>query len=160
MNSNTVNFDLILLIFGIQMLNFTNNNIHNEGQLRTVLDVGCGVASFGGYLLSSNVIAMSLAPNDVHQNQIQFALERGIPAYLGVLGTKRLPYPSRSFELAHCSRFVLIFLFVGCFYVIVMVLCDLTKTRLCSCMSVTGLTYTCATWIMLIHIQRCVFEHL
>jgi len=86
------------------MLNFKDNNIYNEGMLRTILDVGCGVASFGGYLLSSNVIAMSLAPNDVHQNQIQFALERGIPAYLGVLGTKRLPYPSRSFELAHCSR--------------------------------------------------------
>lgn len=111
MNNNTVNFYLILFIFGIQMLNFTNNNIHNEGRLRTVLDVGCGVASFGGYLLSSNVIAMSLAPNDVHQNQIQFALERGIPAYLGVLGTKRLPYPSRSFELAHCSRFVQCFYF-------------------------------------------------
>lgn len=87
-----------------QMLNFSNNNLNNGGRLRTVLDVGCGVASFGGYLLSSNIIAMSLAPNDVHQNQIQFALERGIPAYLGVLGTKRLPYPSRSFELAHCSR--------------------------------------------------------
>ncbi|RDX84014.1 putative methyltransferase PMT8, partial [Mucuna pruriens] len=81
-----------------------NNNLNNEGRLRTVLDVGCGVASFGAYLLSSNIIAMSLAPNDVHENQIQFALERGIPAYLGVLGTKRLPYPSRSFELAHCSR--------------------------------------------------------
>ncbi|KAG9445687.1 hypothetical protein H6P81_011815 [Aristolochia fimbriata] len=86
------------------MLNFTNNKLNNEGHVRTVLDVGCGVASFGGYLLSSDVIAMSLAPNDVHQNQIQFALERGIPAYLGVLGTKRLPYPSRSFEFAHCSR--------------------------------------------------------
>ncbi|XP_021752128.1 probable methyltransferase PMT3 [Chenopodium quinoa] len=86
------------------MLNFSNNVINDEGRLRTVLDVGCGVASFGGYLLSSDVITMSLAPNDVHQNQIQFALERGIPAYLGVLGTKRLPYPSRSFELAHCSR--------------------------------------------------------
>ncbi|KAG7013483.1 putative methyltransferase PMT8 [Cucurbita argyrosperma subsp. argyrosperma] len=86
------------------MLNFSNDNLNNQGRLRTVLDVGCGVASFGGYLLSSNIIAMSLAPNDVHQNQIQFALERGIPAYLGVLGTKRLPYPSRSFELAHCSR--------------------------------------------------------
>ncbi|XP_072971077.1 probable methyltransferase PMT3 isoform X1 [Typha angustifolia] len=86
------------------MLNFTNNNLNNEGRIRTVFDVGCGVASFGGYLLSSDIIAMSLAPNDVHQNQIQFALERGIPAYLGVLGTKRLPYPSRSFELAHCSR--------------------------------------------------------
>lgn len=86
------------------MLNFPNNILNNGGNLRTVLDVGCGVASFGGYLLSSDIIAMSLAPNDVHQNQIQFALERGIPAYLGVLGTKRLPYPSRSFELAHCSR--------------------------------------------------------
>ncbi|KAK6130087.1 hypothetical protein DH2020_036214 [Rehmannia glutinosa] len=86
------------------MLNFSNNNLNNDGRLRTVFDVGCGVASFGGYLLSSDIIAMSLAPNDVHQNQIQFALERGIPAYLGVLGTKRLPYPSRSFELAHCSR--------------------------------------------------------
>ena len=87
-----------------QMLNFTDDSLNNEGNIRNVLDVGCGVASFGGYLLSSNIIAMSLAPNDVHQNQIQFALERGIPAYLGVLGTKRLPYPSRSFELAHCSR--------------------------------------------------------
>ncbi|GFS31094.1 S-adenosyl-L-methionine-dependent methyltransferases superfamily protein [Actinidia rufa] len=86
------------------MLNFSNNILNNEGRIRTVLDVGCGVASFGAYLLSSDIIAMSLAPNDVHQNQIQFALERGIPAYLGVLGTKRLPYPSRSFELAHCSR--------------------------------------------------------
>ncbi|OAY55563.1 probable methyltransferase PMT3 [Manihot esculenta] len=86
------------------MLNFSKNNLNNEGRVRTVLDVGCGVASFGAYLLSSDIITMSLAPNDVHQNQIQFALERGIPAYLGVLGTKRLPYPSRSFELAHCSR--------------------------------------------------------
>ncbi|EPS59776.1 hypothetical protein M569_15028, partial [Genlisea aurea] len=86
------------------MLNFSNDILNNEGRLRTVLDVGCGVASFGGYLLSSNIIAMSLAPNDVHQNQIQFALERGIPAFLGVLGTKRLPYPSRSFDFSHCSR--------------------------------------------------------
>ncbi|GAB4830541.1 hypothetical protein Ancab_020305 [Ancistrocladus abbreviatus] len=78
--------------------------INNAGRLRTVLDVGCGVASFGAYILKYDVIAMSLAPNDVHQNQIQFALERGIPAYLGVLGTKRLPYPSRSFEFSHCSR--------------------------------------------------------
>ncbi|KAH0876582.1 hypothetical protein HID58_063976 [Brassica napus] len=88
-------------------INFPGGGTHfhyGADKLRTVLDVGCGVASFGAYLLSSDIIAMSLAPNDVHQNQIQFALERGIPAYLGVLGTKRLPYPSRSFELAHCSR--------------------------------------------------------
>jgi len=65
------------------MLNFKDNNINNAGMLRTVLDVGCGVASFGGYLLSSNVIAMSLAPNDVHQNQTQLTIARGIPTYLG-----------------------------------------------------------------------------
>ncbi|KAJ6794935.1 putative methyltransferase PMT9 isoform X1 [Iris pallida] len=87
-----------------QMLKFPNDNLNNGGKIRNVLDVGCGVASFGAYLLPLNIIAMSLAPNDVHENQIQFALERGIPATLGVLGTKRLPYPSRSFELAHCSR--------------------------------------------------------
>ncbi|KAL8104896.1 putative methyltransferase PMT8 [Apium graveolens] len=86
------------------MLNFSADEINNEGRLRTVLDIGCGVASFGGYLLKHDVLTMSVAPNDVHQNQIQFALERGIPAYLGVLGTQRLPYPSRSFEFAHCSR--------------------------------------------------------
>ncbi|CAL4966771.1 unnamed protein product [Urochloa decumbens] len=87
-----------------QMLNFPNGKLNNGGKVRNVLDVGCGVASFGAYLLSHDILAMSLAPNDVHENQIQFALERGIPATLGVLGTRRLPYPSRSFEMAHCSR--------------------------------------------------------
>lgn len=86
------------------MLKFPDDKLNNNGNIRNVLDVGCGVASFGAYLLPHNIIAMSLAPNDVHENQIQFALERGIPATLGVLATKRLPYPSRSFELAHCSR--------------------------------------------------------
>ncbi|KDP46391.1 hypothetical protein JCGZ_10231 [Jatropha curcas] len=87
-----------------KMLRFPNDKLHNGGNIRNVLDVGCGVASFGAYLLAHHIIAMSLAPNDVHENQIQFALERGIPSTLGVLGTKRLPFPSRSFELAHCSR--------------------------------------------------------
>ncbi|KAF8037629.1 hypothetical protein BT93_B0486 [Corymbia citriodora subsp. variegata] len=87
-----------------KMLKFPGDKLHNGGSIRNVLDVGCGVASFGAYLLPLDIMAMSLAPNDVHENQIQFALERGIPSTLGVLGTKRLPYPSRSFELAHCSR--------------------------------------------------------
>ncbi|KAK1270876.1 putative methyltransferase PMT9 [Acorus gramineus] len=87
-----------------KMLKFPNDSLNNAGNIRNVIDIGCGVASFGAYLIPHNIIAMSLAPNDVHENQIQFSLERGIPSALGVLGTKRLPYPSRSFELAHCSR--------------------------------------------------------
>lgn len=75
-----------------------------SGAIRTVLDTGCGVASFGDALMDYNIITMSIAPRDIHEAQVQFALERGLPAMLGVLGTYRLPYPSRSFDMAHCSR--------------------------------------------------------
>ncbi|KAK0592736.1 hypothetical protein LWI29_024406 [Acer saccharum] len=72
--------------------------------VRVVLDVGCGVASFGGYLLDKNVVTMSLAPKDEHEAQIQFALERGIPAVLSVIGTQKLPFPDDSYDLIHCAR--------------------------------------------------------
>ncbi|KAK1318506.1 putative methyltransferase PMT18 [Acorus calamus] len=75
-----------------------------SGEVRTALDIGCGVASFGGHLLDYNIVTMSVAPRDVHEAQVQFALERGIPAMLGVLSIHRLPYPSRSFDMAHCAR--------------------------------------------------------
>ncbi|XP_022768048.1 probable methyltransferase PMT24 [Durio zibethinus] len=71
---------------------------------RVILDVGCGVASFGGYLFERDVLAMSFAPKDEHEAQVQFALERGIPAILNVMGTKRLPFPSSVFDLVHCAR--------------------------------------------------------
>ncbi|KAL2555768.1 putative methyltransferase PMT11 [Forsythia ovata] len=71
---------------------------------RVALDVGCGVASFGAYLLSRNVTTLSVAPKDVHENQIQFALERGVPAMVAAFATRRLLYPSQAFDLIHCSR--------------------------------------------------------
>ncbi|KAE9604861.1 putative S-adenosyl-L-methionine-dependent methyltransferase [Lupinus albus] len=75
-----------------------------SGLIRTVLDVGCGVASFGAYLMDYEILTMSIAPSDEHEAQVQFALERGLPAMLGVLSTHRLPFPSKSFDMAHCSR--------------------------------------------------------
>ncbi|KAL3347690.1 hypothetical protein AABB24_021393 [Solanum stoloniferum] len=75
-----------------------------NGTVRTALDTGCGVASWGAYLWKRNVIAMSFAPRDSHEAQVQFALERGVPAVIGVLGTVKMPYPSRAFDMAHCSR--------------------------------------------------------
>uniref|UniRef100_A0A1J3E4J6 Methyltransferase n=1 Tax=Noccaea caerulescens TaxID=107243 RepID=A0A1J3E4J6_NOCCA len=75
-----------------------------SGSIRTVLDVGCGVASFGAFLLDYNMLTMSIAPRDIHEAQVQFALERGLPAMLGVLSTYKLPYPSKSFDMVHCSR--------------------------------------------------------
>lgn len=71
---------------------------------RVILDVGCGVASFGGYMFERDVLTMSFAPKDEHEAQVQFALERGIPAISAVMGTKRLPYPSRVFDVIHCAR--------------------------------------------------------
>ncbi|PPS11821.1 hypothetical protein GOBAR_AA08820 [Gossypium barbadense] len=72
--------------------------------IRVVLDVGCGVASFGGYLLDRDVVTMSFAPKDEHEAQIQFALERGIAATLSVIGSKKLTFPDDAYDLIHCAR--------------------------------------------------------
>ncbi|KAH9717363.1 putative methyltransferase PMT26 [Citrus sinensis] len=71
---------------------------------RVVLDVGCGVASFGGFLFDRGVLSMSFAPKDEHEAQVQFALERGIPAISAVMGTERLPFPGIVFDAVHCAR--------------------------------------------------------
>ncbi|KAB5573922.1 hypothetical protein DKX38_001116 [Salix brachista] len=67
-------------------------------------DILMQVASWGAYLMKRNVLAMSFAPRDNHEAQVQFALERGVPAVIGVLGSIRLPFPSRAFDMAQCSR--------------------------------------------------------
>ncbi|KAM7500081.1 hypothetical protein LguiA_024495 [Lonicera macranthoides] len=86
--------------------NMTTNERGDLGSAGVVqvLDVGCGVASFSAYLLPLNIQTMSFAPKDGHENQIQFALERGIGAMISAIATKQLPYPSNSFEMVHCSR--------------------------------------------------------
>ncbi|KAH9562013.1 hypothetical protein CY35_05G050800 [Sphagnum magellanicum] len=81
----------------------------DTGAVRTALDIGCGDASFGAYLLSKDVLTMSFAPRDSRKPQVQFALERGIPAFVGAMGTLRLPFPSFSYDLVHCSRCLLYF---------------------------------------------------
>ena len=75
-----------------------------DGTVRTALDTGCGVASSGGDILARGILTVSLAPRDNHEAQVQFALERGIPAILGIISTQRLPFPSAAFDMAHCSR--------------------------------------------------------
>ncbi|XP_030451232.1 probable methyltransferase PMT23 [Syzygium oleosum] len=88
----------------IQFVEKTLPAIEWGKHVRVILDVGCGVASFGGYLLDKDVITMSLAPKDEHEAQIQFALERGIPATLSVIGTQMLTFPDNTYDLIHCAR--------------------------------------------------------
>ena len=66
--------------------------------------MGCGVASFAAYLENYDVRCMSVAPKDEHDAQIQFALERGVSAVVGVMGTQRQPYPANAFDAVHCAR--------------------------------------------------------
>ncbi|PHU19454.1 putative methyltransferase PMT11 [Capsicum chinense] len=73
-------------------------------QTRVAMDINCGIASFGAYLMDRNVSTLSIATKDVHNNQIQFALERGVPAMLATFTTHRLFYPSQAFDMIHCSR--------------------------------------------------------
>ncbi|XP_044470395.1 probable methyltransferase PMT26 [Mangifera indica] len=88
----------------IDFINETVPDIAWGRRSRVVLDVGCGVASFGGFLFDRDVLTMSFAPKDEHEAQVQFALERGIPGISAVMGTKRLPYPGRVFDIVHCAR--------------------------------------------------------
>ncbi|KAL9858031.1 putative methyltransferase PMT24 [Arabidopsis thaliana] len=57
-----------------------------------------------GISFDRDVLALSFAPKDEHEAQVQFALERGIPAMSNVMGTKRLPFPGSVFDLIHCAR--------------------------------------------------------
>ena len=71
--------DVVFVIDQCRLGNMTTNStgdLHSAGVVQ-VLDVGCGVASFSAYLLPLDIQTMSFAPKDGHENQIQFALERG-----------------------------------------------------------------------------------
>jgi hypothetical protein len=61
------------------------------------------VASFGDYLLNYGILTMSIDRRNRHKAQVQLALERGLPAMIGALGVRRLPYPTRSFDMVHCA---------------------------------------------------------
>ncbi|XP_039056506.1 probable methyltransferase PMT21 [Hibiscus syriacus] len=89
-----------------------------DGTVRTAIDTGCGVASWGGDLLDRGILTISLAPRDNHEAQVQFALERGIPAIIGVISTQRLPFPSSSFDMAHCSRCLIPWIEFGGIYLL------------------------------------------
>lgn len=71
--------------------------------IRVVLDIGCTDASFGSALHEKNVIALSLGLMMDQTDLAQVALERGIPAVVGSLGTRRLPFPSGVYDAIHCS---------------------------------------------------------
>lgn len=71
---------------------------------RVALDIDCGVASFGAYLMQRNATTLSIAQSTADENHVQIVLERGVPAMVAVFAQRRMLYPSQAFEFIHCSR--------------------------------------------------------
>ncbi|KAJ1701736.1 hypothetical protein LUZ63_001515 [Rhynchospora breviuscula] len=71
--------------------------------IRVVLDIGCIGASFGATLLEKSVLVVTLALANDQTDIAQVVLERGMPAILGSLGSRRLPFPSGVFDVIHCG---------------------------------------------------------
>ncbi|KAG8061107.1 hypothetical protein GUJ93_ZPchr0003g18514 [Zizania palustris] len=72
--------------------------------IRIVLDIGCKSAGFGVALLEKDVITLSLGLMNDQTDLAQVALERGIPATVGSLESKRIPFPSGVFDAVHCGE--------------------------------------------------------
>lgn len=72
--------------------------------IRIVLDIGCTGGGFGAALLEKDVITLSFGLMSDQTDLAQLALERGIPAVVGNLGSRRLPFPSNVFDAIHCGE--------------------------------------------------------
>lgn len=85
---------------------------------------------------------MSFAPRDSHEAQVQFALERGVPAVIGVLGTIKMPYPSSAFDMAHCSRCLIPWFANGENYTLVFAeIYFLLESNVCTTLSYMSITF-------------------
>jgi tRNA wybutosine-synthesizing protein 1 len=71
--------------------------------IRIILNIGCIGASFSVALLEKSALAVTLSLANDQNEQAQVVLERGMPAVLGSLGTRRLPFPSGVFDAIHCG---------------------------------------------------------
>lgn len=72
--------------------------------IRTILDIGCIDSSFGAFLSDKNAFTLTLGLKDDLVDLAQVALERGFPAIVTPFGTRRLPFPSGTFDTVHCGE--------------------------------------------------------
>lgn len=72
--------------------------------IRIVLDIGCKDSSFAASLLEKDVLTLTLGLKDDLVDLAQVALERGFPAVVSPLATRRLPFPSGVFDAIHCGE--------------------------------------------------------
>ncbi|XP_076922657.1 putative methyltransferase PMT28 [Bidens hawaiensis] len=72
--------------------------------IRVILDIGCKDSSFGAFLSDKNVFTLSLGLKDDLVDLAQVNLERGFPTVVSPFATRRLPFPSGTFDTVHCGE--------------------------------------------------------
>ncbi|OAY59389.1 probable methyltransferase PMT5 [Manihot esculenta] len=87
-----------------EMIGLGSDSEFLQAGVRTVLDIGCGFGSFGAHLVSLKLMAVCIAAYQATGSQVQLALERGLPAIIGNFNSRKLPYPSLSFDMVHCAQ--------------------------------------------------------
>ncbi|XP_058009973.1 probable methyltransferase PMT5 isoform X2 [Hevea brasiliensis] len=87
-----------------EMIGLGSDSEFHQAGVQTVLDIGCGFGSFGAHLASLKLMAVCVAPYEATGSQVQLALERGLPAIIGNFNSRKLPYPSLSFDMVHCAQ--------------------------------------------------------
>ncbi|KVH97717.1 putative S-adenosyl-L-methionine-dependent methyltransferase [Cynara cardunculus var. scolymus] len=87
-----------------EMIGLSSDAEFLQAGVRTVLDIGCGFGSFGAHLLSLKLMAVCMAAYELTGSQVQLSLERGLPAIIGNFISRKLPFPSLSYDMVHCAQ--------------------------------------------------------
>ncbi|KAI3502514.1 hypothetical protein L1887_30625 [Cichorium endivia] len=87
-----------------EMIGLTSDAEFHQAGVRIVLDIGCGFGSFGAHLLSLKLMAVCMASYELTGSQVQLSLERGLPAIIGSFISRKLPFPSLSYDMVHCAQ--------------------------------------------------------
>ncbi|KAI5064903.1 hypothetical protein GOP47_0019598 [Adiantum capillus-veneris] len=85
-----------------QVLKAVYGNAGSKYELGAILDINCALSRLReqhNSLDKSSILC--LAPYEVNGSQVQYALERGYPAFIGSVSDTQLPLPSSSFDMIH-----------------------------------------------------------
>nr|GEY52950.1 probable pectin methyltransferase QUA2 [Tanacetum cinerariifolium] len=86
-----------------EMIGLRNVSYLVQAGVRTVLDIGCGFGSLGAHLFPKQLLTMCVANYESSGSQVEITLERGLPAMVASFTSKKLPFPSLSYDMVHSA---------------------------------------------------------
>ncbi|CAI9263677.1 unnamed protein product [Lactuca saligna] len=86
-----------------EMIGLRNESYLVHAGVRTILDIGCGFGSLGAHLFPNQLLTMCIANYESSGSQVEITLERGLPAMVASFTSKKLPFPSLSYDMVHSA---------------------------------------------------------